>query len=243
MTVSKKFRRLAGVLLGAAALLSARDPVGPGHLAEPAAEPGPTCRRRGTCAAVDVRELPRRAPRRHAARRRRRRRLLPRGAAQRSEEQRTAGARLPLGAGGRRRRRGGAARRAGRRARQERPDRPPGDRRPRAQAEEIRSRQAEPDAVGARADHRSRRDPARRLGELRRRRRQGRDRVDRQAAGRRLVRAVQGSARRPDPRSLRHEEGSRQALRPRPQARRHGAAHRRSPTAPGCRATAARTRR
>ena len=67
-----------------------------------------------------------------------------------------------------------------------------------------------------------------RLGELRRGRRQGRRRVDRQAAGRRLVRAVQGSARRPDPRSRRQQEGSRQALRSRPEARRHRAAARRS---------------
>ena len=126
--------------------------------------------------------------------------------------------------GGRRRRRGGPARRSGRPARQERPHRPPGDRRARAQAEEIRRRAAEPHAVGARADHRSRRHPARRLGELRRGRCQGRRRVDRQAAGRRLVRAVQGPACRPDPRSRRQQEGSRQALRPRPEARRHRAA-------------------
>ena len=59
------------------------------------------------------------------------------------------------------------------------------------------------DPVRARPDHRSRRHLARRLGELRRRRRQGRRRVDRQAAGRRLVCAVQGPARRPDPRSRR----------------------------------------
>ena len=79
-------------------------------------------------------------------------------------------------------------------------------------------------AVRARPDHRSRRHAARRLGELRRGRCQGRHRVDRQAAGRRLVRAVQGSARRPDPRSRRQQEGSRQALRARLQARRHRAA-------------------
>ena len=66
---------------------------------------------------------------------------------------------------------------------------------------------------------------------------------DRQAAGRRLVCAVQGSARRPDPRSGGQQERGRQAFRPRPEARRHGAPPGRSPTAPGCRATARRTRR
>ena len=227
MTVSMKIRRLGWGFAWRRGALSARDPVSPRHLAEPAAEPGLRAVVERTGPAVDVGELPRGAPRRHAARRGRRRRLLPRGASQRSAQQRTSAARVPVGAGGRRRRGGDPARRAGGRARQERPDRPPGDRREGAEAEEIRSRQAEPDAVGARADHRSRRDPSRRLGELRRRRIQARDRVDRQAAGRRLVRAVQGPARGPDPRPLRLEEGSRQALRPRPQARRHGAAHRR----------------
>ena len=64
-----------------------------------------SCRRRVNWRALSiVRQLSRRASCRHAARRRRRRRLLPRGAAHRSEEHRAAAARLPLGAGGRRRR-------------------------------------------------------------------------------------------------------------------------------------------
>ena len=108
-------------------------------------------------------------------------------------------------------------------ARQERPHCSPRYRRTRAQAEEIRGREAEPHPIRARPDHRPCRHLARRLGELRRQRRQGRRRVDRQAAGRRLVCAVQGPARRPDPRSVGQQERGRQAFRPRPEARCHRA--------------------
>ena len=144
MIVPTPFRRLAGVVLGAATLLL------PASLAAQGAAPTtrrfpPICRRRMNCRALSrVGQLSRRAPRRHPARRRRRRGLLPRRAARRSEEPRAAGARLPLGAGRRRRRGGGPARRARRQARQERPHRPARARRSRAQAEEIRGRAAEP---------------------------------------------------------------------------------------------------
>ncbi len=79
------------------------------------------------------------------------------------QQHRAAGARLPVGARRRRRRGGGPARRPGAQARQERPHRPAGARRARAQAEAIRGRARRTHPVGARADHRSRRHAADRL--------------------------------------------------------------------------------
>ena len=70
-----------------------------------------------------------------------------------------------------------------------------------------------------------------------------RDRVDRQAAGRRLVRAVQGPARGPDPRSLRHRRRKPASASTAPTSSTARRCASSSPTAPGCRATAARTRR
>ena len=173
-----------------------------------------------------------------------RRRLLPRGAARRSEEQRTARPRLPLGARRRRHRRGGAARRAAAAVDSNRPHRAPGARRACAQAEAISGGAPESCAVGARPDHRSGRARCSRPGRC-----YGAndakgaiEAIDKlQGAG--LVRAVQGPARRPDPRPVRQQERSRQALRARLQARSHRRCAWSRPMAAGCRAMAARTKR
>src|SRR4051812_5424477 len=80
--------------------LPARDAIRAGHIAKPA--PGADLRSfdERIVPAVDVGQLPRGAPRRHATRCRRRRGLLSLGVAQRSEEHRFAAPRLPVGAGG-----------------------------------------------------------------------------------------------------------------------------------------------
>ena len=87
------------------------------------------------------------------------------------------------------------------------------------------------------ADHRSRRHAAVGLDAGGADRGQAGDRRHRQARRRRLVCDLQGSACRPDPRPRRPEEGGRQALRARLQARSDRAARGRRPMAAACRAS------
>ena len=111
-------------------------------------------------------QLSGRPSRRADARRRRRRRLLPRRAAsaiRRTSSCSTAPSCRCWSAATSSEAVGFAERIV--RSRQERPHRPAGARRARAQAEAIRRRAPRTRPVGARPDHRSRRDAARRLGE------------------------------------------------------------------------------
>ena len=190
-----------------------------------------------------VRQLSRRAPCQRRARRRFGRGVLPLGAAHRSEEQRTARPRLHLLAGRWRHRRGRQARRPHPDDRQVQPRRAAGGRRARPQAEEIRRRAAQHQPVDPRTDHRSGRDAAVGLGQLRRRRRQGGGRQYRQADRAGMVSDLQGPACRHDPRARGQGEGRRRALRARLQARRFRCCAWPTPMRAGCRATRTARRR
>ena len=128
--------------------------------------------------------------------------VLSLGAAHRPEEQRTARPRLHLLAGGWRHRRGGQARRPHPDDGQVQPRRAAGGRRARSEAEEICRRADQHQPVDPRADHRSGRDAAVGLGQLRRRRRQGGGRQYRQADRAGMVSDLQGPPHRHDPRDL-----------------------------------------
>ena len=113
----------------------------------------------------------------------------------------------------------GALRRAHRAGRQERPRRPAGARRQRAQAQAIPDCAPQSGAVDPRADHRSDRDAVVGLVAGGRRRSEGGGGGDRPAERAGLVRDLQGIACRHDLRPRRQQEGSGQTLRARLQAR------------------------
>ena len=148
---------------------------------------------------TDLRQLPGRPSCQRRARRQFGGGVLSLGAAHRSEEQRIARSRLHFVARRWRYRRGREARRPHPDHRQIQPGGPPGGRRARPQGEEIRQRTAQHQPVDSRADHRSGRDAAVGLGQLRRRRHQDRGRQYRQADRPGMVSDLQGHALRHDP--------------------------------------------
>ena len=171
-----------------------------------------------------VRQLSGRAPCQRRTRRQFGGGVLSLGAAHRSEEQRTARPRLHLLAGRWRYRRGRQARRPHPDDGQIQSRGAAGRRRARPEAEEIRHRADQHQPVDPRTDHRSGRDAAVGLGQLRRRRYQGGGRQYRQADRSGMVSDLQGSARRHDPRTREQGKGRRRAVRARLQARRFHAA-------------------
>ena len=171
------------------------------------------------------RQLSGRPPCRHRARFCRSGGLLPQRAQGRSEKSRSARPRLPLRAHRRRHRSSRQACRPAVAGRPHRPHRPPRRRRSRAQAEGLFHRPAGFCPVGARPGDRSYRDAVVGLGARRRGRYARLDRYHGQAVGPGLVFDLQGYACRPHPRSCQQQEGCRQALRARLQARSHRGAH------------------